>query len=77
MTAILSRPSRTSDPAREVADRRAHLKDAIAAHEAEAQQAARQGDLAAAARFILAALDAERRMAGAGPQVLQVIKPRG
>ena len=77
MTAILSRPSRASDAAREVADRRAHLKDAIRAHEAQAQQAAQQGDVAGAARCILAALDAERRMAGSGPQVLQVIKPRG
>lgn len=77
MTAILSRPSRASDAAREVADRRAHLKDAIQAHEAEAQLAAQQGDLVGAARSILAALDAERRMAGSGPQVLQVIKPRG
>lgn len=77
MTAILSRPPRASDAAREVADRRAHLKDAIRAHEAQAQQAAQQGELAQAARCILAALDAERRMAGSGPQVLQVIKPRG
>ena len=77
MTAILSRPSRASDAAREVADRRAHLQDAIRAHEAQAQQAAQQGDVAGAARCILAALDAERRMAGSGPQVLQVIKPRG
>jgi hypothetical protein len=76
MTVILSRPSLASDAARKVADCRAHLQDAIRAHEAQAQQAAQQGDVAGAARCILAALDAERRMAGSGPQVLQVIKPR-
>ena len=76
MTVILSRPSRSSDAARDGADRRAHLKDAIRAHEVQAQQAALQGDLAQAGKSILAALDAERRMAGSGPQVLQVIKPR-
>jgi hypothetical protein len=46
-------------------------------HEARAQQAAEQGDLVQAARCILASLDVERRMASTGPQVLQLIKPRG
>lgn len=58
-------------------DRRDQLQRAIRAHEARAQQAAEQGDLAQAARCILAALDGERRMASKGPQVLQLIKPRG
>jgi hypothetical protein len=34
------------------------------------------GDLDAAAKAILAALDCERRLEGERPQVLQVIKPR-
>jgi len=42
--------------------------------EAEAQQAAAQGDLAG--RGILKILDCERRVSGLGPQVLQLIKPR-
>jgi len=58
-------------------DRRDQLARAIRDHEARAQQAAEQGDLAQAARLILAALDGERRMASTGPQVLQLIKPRG
>jgi len=43
-------------------------------HQAEA--AAGQGDVAASAKLILAALDCERRLASRGPQVLQLIKPR-
>ncbi|MEX0588074.1 MAG: hypothetical protein WD136_02360 [Cyanobium sp.] len=58
-------------------DRRTRLREAIQANEARAQQAAELGDVEVAARFILAALDCERRMASSGPQVLQVIKPRG
>lgn len=57
-------------------DRRADLKRQAAAHEAKAEQAASQGDLAESARLILLALDCERRAGGVGPQVLQVIKPR-
>jgi hypothetical protein len=63
--------------ARDAGDRRAHLQDVILSNEIRAQQAAEQGDLTQAARFILAALDGERRMVSSGPQVLQVIKPRG
>jgi len=44
--------------------------------EAEAQQAAAQGDLGKAGRGILKILDCERRVSGLGPQVLQLIKPR-
>ena len=58
-------------------ERRDQLQCVIRDHEARAQQAAEQGDLAQAARFILAALDGERLMASTGPQVLQLIKPRG
>lgn len=43
----------------------------------QAQDAAERGDISASARFILESLDAERRLAGRGPQVLQLIKPRG
>lgn len=57
--------------------RRDQLQRLIRDHAALAQQAAEQGDLAQAARFILAALDGERQMASKGPQVLQLIKPRG
>ncbi len=38
---------------------------------------AEQGDIEASARLILEALDCERRAGGLGPQVLQLIKPRG
>ncbi len=48
-----------------------------AAHEAEAQRAAARGEIEASARQILLALDCERRAGSLGPQVLQVIKPRG
>ena len=37
---------------------------------------AEEGDLKTAATLILKALDQERRAAGIGPQVLQLIKPR-
>ena len=43
----------------------------------QAEAAAGQGDVAASAKLILAALDCERRLASRGPQVLQLIKPRG
>ena len=42
----------------------------------QARLAAAAGDLDQAGRAILALLDCERRLAGAGPQVLQLIKPR-
>lgn len=44
--------------------------------EAEARQAAEDGDIERSARKILAALDCERRAGTVGPQVLQLIKPR-
>ena len=47
------------------------------AAEAAAEAAAVQGDVEAAARLILRALDCERRAGSLGPQVLQLIKPRG
>jgi hypothetical protein len=80
MTAILSSrrpPASKAAISADADDRRERLRQAIRSHEAQAQQAAEQGDLAQAARLILAALDGERRMAATGPQVLQVIKPRG
>lgn len=72
MTVILSTPAKASVRASRDLD----LQDGVRSNEAWARQAAEAGDLAQAARFILAALDGERRMAAAGPQVLQVIKPR-
>jgi len=47
-----------------------------AALDAQARSAAERGDLEAAARTILEALDCERKAGGLGPQVLQLIKPR-
>ncbi|MFM7086797.1 MAG: hypothetical protein ACKOXO_07405 [Cyanobium sp.] len=43
----------------------------------KASQAASDGDVGASARLILEALACERRAGGVGPQVLQLIKPRG
>lgn len=43
----------------------------------QARGAAERGDTAAAAQLILEALDCERRAGSLGPQVLQLIKPRG
>jgi type VI protein secretion system component VasF len=77
MTAIFSTSIRSPSAAPLPDERRGQLQRAIRDHEAQAQQAAEQGDLVQAARFILAALDSERRMASTGPQVLQLIKPRG
>jgi hypothetical protein len=77
MTAIFSTPMRSPSAAPVPDERRDQLQLAIRDHEARAQLAVAQGDLAQAARFILAALDGERRMASTGPQVLQLIKPRG
>lgn len=45
-------------------------------HDQLARAAAERGDTTTAARAILAMLACERRLASAGPQVLQVIKPR-
>ncbi|WP_191964743.1 hypothetical protein [Synechococcus sp. RSCCF101] len=42
----------------------------------QAEQAAGRGDITAAGQLILRALDCERRAGAAGPQVLQLIKPR-
>ena len=43
----------------------------------QASHAAEAGDVADSAQLILKALDCERRAGGVGPQVLQLIKPRG
>lgn len=58
-------------------DRRQDLQQQAAAHEAAAKSAAACGDVESSARFILQALDCERRAGSVGPQVLQLIKPRG
>lgn len=83
MTVILSTPApgsatrpRLAAASLQERQQRLDLQDGVRANEARARLAAEAGDLAQAARFILAALDGERRMAAAGPQVLQVIKPR-
>lgn len=56
---------------------RAQWQERAATLEVEARRAAEIGDLAASARLILESLDCERRAGGIGPQVLQLIKPRG
>lgn len=43
----------------------------------QARESAEQGEIEVSARLILEALDCERRAGGLGPQVLQLIKPRG
>lgn len=43
----------------------------------QARLRAEEGEIEASARLILQALDCERRAGGLGPQVLQLIKPRG
>lgn len=43
----------------------------------QARLTAERGDMEASARLILESLDCERRAGGLGPQVLQLIKPRG
>ena len=56
--------------------RRDALQDQCRRHDQTARTAAERGDMAEAARAILGLLDCERRLDSAGPQVLQVIKPR-
>ena len=56
---------------------RQHLLDQAAQLFDAASRSADEGDVAEAARQILRALDCERRAGGVGPQVLQLIKPRG
>lgn len=53
------------------------LQDQISRHDAAARQAAAEGQVAESARLILELLKCERRLANTGPQVLQLIKPRG
>ncbi|MCS5691059.1 hypothetical protein NZK33_03555 [Cyanobium sp. FGCU-6] len=62
----------SSDP-----ERRQQLLDRAAALDSQAKAAAEQGDTDEAARLILESLECERRAGGLGPQVLQLIKPRG
>jgi len=68
----MSGPSAASDP-----DRRQRLLDKGAALDGLARAAAERGDTVEAARLILESLECERRAGGLGPQVLQLIKPRG
>ena len=59
------------------AARREDLLKEASSHADAAAQAAEQGDIEHAARLILRSLDCERRAGSVGPQVLQLIKPRG
>lgn len=63
-------------PAGPQAVNKPRLEAEKALFEEEARQAASAGELDQAARAVLAILDCERRLAGVGPQVLQLIKPR-
>ncbi|MEB3326123.1 MAG: hypothetical protein VKI39_00275 [Synechococcus sp.] len=77
----LERTATTPKPAArggtsELDGQREQLQNLINANTSQARLAAERGDVAAAARLILAALDGERRMAATNPQVLQVIRPR-
>jgi hypothetical protein len=58
-------------------DSRQRLMRQAAELNERARIAAEVGDLEASAQAILAALDHERRAGALGPQVLQLIKPRG
>ncbi|MFN9870718.1 MAG: hypothetical protein ACK55E_04675 [Cyanobacteriota bacterium] len=68
----LAGPAGSSDP-----ERRQQLLDQAAALDSRAKAAAERGDTDEAARLILESLEFERRAGGLGPQVLQLIKPRG
>lgn len=57
-------------------DLRPRLQAELVLWDSRAATAAAAGDLDQAAKAILAALDCERRLAGFGPQVMQLIKPR-
>lgn len=57
-------------------DLRPRLQAELVLWDTRAVSSAATGDLDQAARAILAALDCERRLAGFGPQVMQLIKPR-
>ncbi|MEB3352317.1 MAG: hypothetical protein VKM01_08335 [Cyanobacteriota bacterium] len=63
-------------PGADPAQRQALLQEAGRCFQ-EAEQAAQQGDLTTAGKAILEGLACERRAGGVGPQVLQLIKPRG
>ncbi|KMM17076.1 hypothetical protein SYNGFB01_06605 [Synechococcus sp. GFB01] len=56
--------------------RREQLQQEAIRWDLVARNAAERGDTEASARAILSLLDCERRLVSAGPQVLQVIKPR-
>lgn len=58
-------------------EQRQRLLTRAEALHSQARQRADEGDIEASARLILQALDCERRAGGLGPQVLQLIKPRG
>jgi hypothetical protein len=61
----------------EKADQRQQLLGQADRFHQQAMHSAEQGDCETSARLILQALDCERRAGGLGPQVLQLIKPRG
>ncbi|MEI8249824.1 MAG: hypothetical protein WCF98_01480 [Synechococcus sp. ELA057] len=72
-------PTHQRKPASASADgpSRQQLEQKAALLYEHASRAAHEGDATTSARLILQALDCERRSGGSGPQVLQLIKPRG
>lgn len=78
MTATLPAPLTRTAAALSTASlgQRLRLQTEQALFEQRAQTAAHAGDLDQAGKAILAALECERRLAGFGLQVVQLIKPR-
>jgi hypothetical protein len=58
-------------------EQRQRLLDQAQELNSRARARAGEGDVETSAQLILQALDCERRAGGLGPQVLQLIKPRG
>lgn len=77
-TAFSAQPAKSasSSTCDERGDHRRQFLDQANGFNDQARLAADEGDVSAAARLILMALDCERRAGGLGPQVMQVIKPR-
>ncbi|MCX5949537.1 MAG: hypothetical protein NTY67_15650 [Cyanobacteria bacterium] len=69
--------SRPLAPASGLTEPRQHWLNQSARLMSQAADAAEGGNVDHSARLILEALDCERRAGSVGPQVLQLIKPRG
>ncbi|MFM7733249.1 MAG: hypothetical protein ACKO6F_07295 [Cyanobium sp.] len=76
-SAAVLQPLNGANGRSEKTDQRQQWLDQAEGFHQQALQHAEQGDFESSARLILQALDCERRAGGLGPQVLQLIKPRG